>query len=80
MAHDSWQPDADVSSPDGCVRLRADLGGQVQVTLLDLQWHTEQSLAGQVRAAARLALAALQAAEMGARERAHQAGHKGHGG
>ncbi|BBH70709.1 hypothetical protein ACTI_73940 [Actinoplanes sp. OR16] len=61
MAHDEWQPDVDVHSPDRSVRLRADHAGQARVDLCDLHRHTEESLAGQVRAAARVALAALQA-------------------
>ncbi|MFI7598856.1 hypothetical protein [Actinoplanes sp. NPDC049681] len=61
MAQDSWQPDADVQSPDRSVRLRVDQAGQVQVDLRDLHRHTDESLAGQVRAAARVALATLQA-------------------
>ena len=61
MANDDWQPDADVYSPDRSVRLRADQAGQVQVELQNLHRHTDESLAAQVRAATRVALAALQA-------------------
>ncbi|MEV6602435.1 hypothetical protein AB0M36_37140 [Actinoplanes sp. NPDC051346] len=67
VAQDSWQPDADVQSPDRSVRLRVDQAGQVQVDLWDLHRHTDESLAGQVRAAARVALATLQA-DVGAAE------------
>ncbi|GIF11650.1 hypothetical protein FHX34_102160 [Actinoplanes teichomyceticus] len=68
MAQDRWQPDADVYSPDRSVRLRADRSGQLHVDLRDLHRHTEESLAGQVRAAARVALATLQV-EPGAADR-----------
>ncbi|MFD0580914.1 hypothetical protein [Dactylosporangium darangshiense] len=78
MAYENWQPDADVYSPDRSVRLRADQAGQVQVDLQDLHRHTDESLAGQVRAAARVALAALQA-EAGAAERSDRPDERRYG-
>ncbi|MEU4626439.1 hypothetical protein AB0G04_41475 [Actinoplanes sp. NPDC023801] len=69
MAQDPWQPEVDVRSPDRSVRLLADRTGQLRVELRDLHRHTDDSLAGQVRAAARVALAALQA-EPGSGDRA----------
>jgi hypothetical protein len=75
MAQDHWQPDVDVRSPDRSVRLRADRAGQLHVELRDPHRHTEESLAGQVRAAARVALAALQA-EPGAGDRSHDRGDR----
>jgi hypothetical protein len=50
----------DVSSPDRSVRLLVDRDGQLAVTVQEVNRHTEASLAGQVRAAARVALASLQ--------------------
>lgn len=61
VAQGTWQPDADVYSPDRSVRLRADQSGQLLVDLQGLDRHTDETLAGQVRAAARVALASLQA-------------------
>ncbi|GGM66739.1 hypothetical protein GCM10011608_60070 [Micromonospora sonchi] len=51
---------ADVYSPDRTVRIIASVEGQVDVRVQGLRRHTEDSLALQVRAAARLALAHLQ--------------------
>ncbi|WP_027660087.1 hypothetical protein [Salinispora fenicalii] len=51
---------ADVHSPDHTIRIIASLDGQVDVQVRSLHRHTEESLARQVRAAARLALAHLQ--------------------
>ncbi|WP_018223467.1 hypothetical protein [Salinispora pacifica] len=51
---------ADVHSPDHTIRIIASLDGQVDVRVRSLHRHTEESLARQVRAAARLALAHLQ--------------------
>lgn len=51
---------ADVHSPDHTIRIIASLDGQVDVRVRSLHHHTEESLARQVRAAARLALAHLQ--------------------
>ncbi|ASW56930.1 hypothetical protein CIK06_26390 [Plantactinospora sp. KBS50] len=53
-------PDADVHSPDGSVRIIASLGGQIAVHVQGLHRHNDESLARQVRAAARLTLARLQ--------------------
>ncbi|MFI7597556.1 hypothetical protein [Actinoplanes sp. NPDC049681] len=61
MQHgDDRQHDVDVSSPDRSVRLLPDGAGGLAVELQNLHRHDEQTLAGQVRAAARVALAALQ--------------------
>ena len=60
VTHGEWQPDVEAFSPDRSVCLRADQAGQVQVMLADLHLHTDDSLAGQVRAATRVALAMLQ--------------------
>ncbi|GAA2562044.1 hypothetical protein GCM10010435_37450 [Winogradskya consettensis] len=57
---DQWQPQVNVTSPDRTVRLLADRSGQLAVEVQDLHRHTEDSLAGQIRAAARVALASLQ--------------------
>ena len=61
MTRDDWQPDADVYSPDQSVRLCATRTGQLMVELQDLHLHSDESLAGQIRAAARVVLATLQA-------------------
>lgn len=53
----------DVSSPDGSVRVIAGLDGAVGVQVRRLERHDDTSLARQVAAAARLALAALTVAE-----------------
>ena len=53
-------PAADVYSPDRSVRITASARGDVGVQVQGLQGHSEDSLARQVRAAARLALAYLQ--------------------
>lgn len=53
----------DVSSPDGSVRIVAGLDGAVDVRVSRLDRHDDQSFERQVAAAARLALAALTAAE-----------------
>ena len=50
----------DVCSPDRSVRIGASARGDVVVRVADLHRHTDGSLARQVRAAARVALAALQ--------------------
>lgn len=55
-----WQPDAVVSSPDDSVRISAAADGHIEVAVSGLDRHTDDTLARQVRAAARLALAALQ--------------------
>ena len=47
---DDWRPDVEVASPDG----------QIDVRLGDLRRHSDESLARQVSAAARQALASLQ--------------------
>jgi hypothetical protein len=60
VQHDDWRPDVDVASPDGCVRLRASVDGQIGVRVQNLHRHSEQSLERQVGAVARVALAALQ--------------------
>ena len=57
---DDWLPDVEVASPDGSVRLLASTDGQIDVRLGDLRRHSDESLARQVSAAARLALASLQ--------------------
>jgi len=63
VQHDNeWRPDVDVASPDGSVRLLASADGQIGVQVRDLHRHREETLARQVRAAARLALASLQQA------------------
>ncbi|GAB1644385.1 hypothetical protein [Krasilnikovia sp. MM14-A1259] len=54
------RPDAVVSSPDKSVQIMASTDGRVEVGVQALNRHTEQSLARQVRAAARVALATLQ--------------------
>lgn len=79
MAQGMWQPDADVYSPDRSVHLCADQAGQVRVELRDLDRHDEDSLAGQVRAAVRVALATLQA-EPGAAGRLKRQDDHGYGG
>jgi hypothetical protein len=50
----------DTASPDGSVRIRASAKGEVLVEVRDLHRHSDTTLARQVRAAARVALAALQ--------------------
>lgn len=52
--------EADVYSPDRSVRITATARGDVTVRVQGLDRHSEASLARQVRAAARLALASLQ--------------------
>jgi|HigsolmetaAR202D_1030399.scaffolds.fasta_scaffold42280_2 hypothetical protein len=64
-----WEPDVDVSSPDRSVRILATVDGQIEVAVRDLHRHTDDTLARQVRAAARVALAALQRIDLGARNR-----------
>ncbi|WP_018216168.1 hypothetical protein [Salinispora vitiensis] len=54
------EPGTDVHSPDHTIRIIASPDGQVDVRVRSLHRHTEESLARQVRAAARLALAHLQ--------------------
>jgi hypothetical protein len=56
------RPDVDVRSPDRSVRIAVNLNGDIGVELTDLHRHNEQSLARQVAAAARVALAATQQA------------------
>ncbi|RQX13368.1 hypothetical protein DDE19_25855 [Micromonospora ureilytica] len=51
---------ADVHSPDRSVRIIASSHGDIEVQLQGLHRHNDDSLARQVRAAARLALASLQ--------------------
>ncbi|MBQ1028937.1 hypothetical protein KBX26_02805 [Micromonospora sp. C97] len=53
-------PDIDVYSPDRSVRIAATSRGDIAVEVDGLHRHTEDSLARQVRAAARVALASLQ--------------------
>ncbi|GGK99741.1 hypothetical protein [Mangrovihabitans endophyticus] len=61
MAQDEhWTCDVDVFSPDRSVRLIADRTGHLHVDVQNLHRHDETSLAGQIRSAARVALAALQ--------------------
>ncbi|MEW2477343.1 hypothetical protein AB0875_26495 [Micromonospora gifhornensis] len=61
MAAEVSRPsDVDVWSPDRSVRIVAGVDGQVRVQVQGLRRHTEDSLAGQVRAAVRLALARVQ--------------------
>ncbi|RNM00998.1 hypothetical protein EFE23_03710 [Micromonospora solifontis] len=55
-------PQADVHSPDRSVRIIASSHGDVEVHVQGLHRHSDDSLARQVRAAARLALASLQQA------------------
>jgi hypothetical protein len=55
-------PDVDVRSPDRSVRIAVTLNGDIGVELANLHQHNEQSLARQVAAAARVALAATQQA------------------
>ncbi|ROT31412.1 hypothetical protein EF879_15890 [Micromonospora sp. HM5-17] len=50
----------DVHSPDRSVRITASARGDIAVHVHDLHRHDERSLARQVRAAARLALARMQ--------------------
>ncbi|MEJ3745773.1 hypothetical protein WEI85_21085 [Actinomycetes bacterium KLBMP 9797] len=50
----------DVWSPDGTVRIHASLQGDLAVAVRALHQHSDATLAGQIRATARLALAALQ--------------------
>ncbi|WP_425688905.1 hypothetical protein [Micromonospora sp. DT201] len=50
----------DVYSPDRSVRIAASRRGDIAVEVDGLHRHTDDSLARQVRAAARVALAALQ--------------------
>ncbi|PMR58834.1 hypothetical protein C1A38_22705 [Verrucosispora sp. ts21] len=56
----SRSSDVDVWSPDHSVRIIAGAGGRVRVQVQGLRRHTEDSLAGQVRAAVRVALARVQ--------------------
>ncbi|GID96984.1 hypothetical protein Adi01nite_63960 [Amorphoplanes digitatis] len=65
VQHDEWRPDVDVASPDGSVRLLASADGQIGVRLRGVHRHSDETLARQVRAAARLALASLQQASSG---------------
>lgn len=59
------KPDAAVCSPDGSVQIVASLGGMITIHVQGLHRHSDESLARQVRAAARLALASLRrSAEM----------------
>lgn len=51
---------ADVHSPDRSVRIIASSQGDVEVHVQGLHRHSDDSLARQVRAAVRLALASLQ--------------------
>ncbi|PMR58557.1 hypothetical protein C1A38_24060 [Verrucosispora sp. ts21] len=61
MAADALRPpDVDVWSPDRSVQIVASADGQIRVQVQGLRRHTEDSLTGQVRAAARLALARVQ--------------------
>ncbi|RQX12613.1 hypothetical protein DLJ58_05360 [Micromonospora arida] len=53
-------PDVDVYSPDRSVRIAATSRGDIAVEVDGLHRHTDDSLARQVRAAARVALASLQ--------------------
>lgn len=53
-------PDVDVYSPDRSVRIAATSRGDIAVEVDGLHRHTDESLARQVRAAARVALASLQ--------------------
>ncbi|WP_030487940.1 hypothetical protein [Micromonospora chokoriensis] len=50
----------DVYSPDRSVRIAATRRGDIAVEVDGLHRHTDESLARQVRAAARVALASLQ--------------------
>ncbi|WP_244200694.1 hypothetical protein [Micromonospora arborensis] len=50
----------DVYSPDRSVRIAASSRGDIAVEVDGLHRHTDESLARQVRAAARVALASLQ--------------------
>lgn len=52
--------DVDVYSPDRSVRIAATSRGDIAVEVDGLHRHTDDSLARQVRAAARVALASLQ--------------------
>lgn len=52
--------DVDVYSPDRSVRVAASSRGDIAVEVDGLHRHTDESLARQVRAAARIALASLQ--------------------
>lgn len=70
MSPSPWRPSeadspgdtsgADVYSPDRSVRIAASPNGEVAVEVQGLHRHSEDSLARQVRAAVRLALASLQ--------------------
>ncbi|MFD6608634.1 hypothetical protein ACFWD1_07065 [Micromonospora chalcea] len=53
-------PEVDVYSPDRSVRIAASRRGDIAVEVDGLHRHTDESLARQVRAAARMALASLQ--------------------
>lgn len=61
VTHDNgaWLVDVDVFSPDASIRIRASRRGDLAVQVDGLDRHTEQTLAAQVGAAARMALAAL---------------------
>jgi hypothetical protein len=58
--NDQWRPDVDVSSPDGSVRIIATVTGDIAVSVSNLDRQSEETLARQVRAAIRVALARLQ--------------------
>lgn len=58
-AANHWH-DVDVHSPDRSVRIAASRRGDITVEVDGLHRHTDESLARQVRAAARVALASLQ--------------------
>lgn len=70
MMSNPWKPsdaeparpsaDADVYSPDRSIHITASHRGDVTVEVQGLRRHSEDSLARQVRAAVRLALASLQ--------------------
>jgi hypothetical protein len=60
LPNDQWRPDVEVSSPDGSVRITATVTGDVAVDVDKLDRHSEETLARQVRAAVRVALARLQ--------------------
>lgn len=57
MSNERW---VGAASPDGSVCIRASAAGEVLVEVRDLHRHSDATLARQVRAAARVALAALQ--------------------
>jgi hypothetical protein len=64
-SNDQWRPDVEVSSPDGSVRIKVTVSGNLAVDIGNLDRHSEVTLARQVRAVVRIALARLQDLERG---------------